>query len=328
MKTVKMAATVALAVLLLVCLAAAEAVALIKYTLLNPAFFGEGEKGAYDLIGQTVVRKISDGVLENAPPIALRTLDAGQAYKLASGALPPGKVSGMLETTAPNVDRFLFSGGDIPVLNGSSEIGADEQAAVKSLLMPEVWGLTGNASFPALPFTPEWNQAYGKELTQSLWLPRYYAGFTDETLWLAVAGIVLAAGLLYLTWLKERRPFFQAVGTVFCLNGLLLLAPALAVSFWSRDLAQSLASLPALAGVAAFFGSGFEELVRQVVWPFREIFFVSALTLLAFGVTMFAAGLANENANLPEKPWLMQRSAREKSGMTLTGGRRPKHARQ
>lgn len=330
MKALKATATTILAVLLLVCGMAAQTVALVKYTLLNPAFFDTGEKSAYDLIGQVVVRKISDGVMQNAPPIALRTLDREQAYALVSQALPPGKVAGMLQTTAPAVDRFLFSGGDIPVLTGSPELKTDEEAAVKSLLMPEVWTLaqTGSA-FPVLPFTPEWNQSYGSELTKSLWLPRYYAGFSGQALWLAIAGVVLMAGLLYLTWLKERRPFFNTVGTMLTLNGLIVIAPALAISFYSQDLAKALAAWPALSGMASFFGDSFAELFRAVFWPFREISFIAALTSLALGVTMFAAGLSNEQdaLKLKEKPWLLPRAVREKTGENLLGVKKPRHAR-
>lgn len=317
MKALKIAATALLAAALLAAGTAAEALALANTTLLNPGFYGAGQRGAYEFVGGVVVRKLADAVLERTPAVALRTSDKRRAYALAAQALPPGSIADMLESSGPDIARYLISGGDMPVLRGSPEFTLGEQGLVKGLLMDGIWdSLPQKPSFPAfMPFTPEWNLGYGPALSQSLWLFRWYAGMAGQAFWMCLAAAVMLSGLLYLVWLRERRPFFAVAGSLFSFNGLVLLGLAAALSYGFRPIADaSAAALPAAAGV---FGGDFAELVRTALWPFRSIFFVSSLVSLSFGVTMFSMGVSSERpaakpawkglARAAERSWRIRR---------------------
>lgn len=311
MKALKTIAATILAAALLAAGFAAETLALANFTLLNPGFYGATERSAYELIGRIVVEKMADAVLERAPAIALRTTDKQQAYALAMKALPPAKVADMLEESAPDIERFLFIGGDIPVMKDSSVFAVSEVSVVKSLLMDGLWDmLPQKPSFPAfMPFTPEWNIGYGASLSKSLWLPRWYAGMAGQAIWLSLSAIVLLAGLLYLLWIRERKPFFTVTGTLFVINSLLLFALAASVAYSNRSLAQTAAAIAPLTSAADLFGGDFPELFRTVLWPFRQIFFVSATVSASFGITMFAMGISTgAGLETGERPLKLGRS--------------------
>lgn len=290
MKLHKLAATALLVILLFAAVLAAECLALANTTVLDPSFYGEGQSGAYRLVGRIVVRRLSEGVLEKAPPIALRTTDKRFAYELAAQALPPEQISGMLARGGPGVARFLLEGGDIPVLEGSAEFAAGETALMKSLLMDDLLKvLPEKPSIPAfMPFTPEWNEKYAMALTGSLAVPRYYLRFRGYALAAALAAAALFAGLMYLLWIKERKPFFLASGALLAANGLLAFGLAAAISFWCGPLAENAASIPAFFGAASVFASDWPALVQAVLWPFRQIFLAAAVASLSLGAAAFA----------------------------------------
>lgn len=289
MNPIKYAVSAILCTLLLLAGLLAEGLSLAQFTAFNPAFYGQGESAAYDLIGKIVVRRISDAVLQNAPAIALQTTDRTRAYDLASEAFPPGTVAQMLESSGPSVARFLLKGGDVPVINGSDQLQAYETDAVKSLLMDDLASkIPDQPDFSALvPFTAEWNAQYGQSLTLSLALPRYYAGLTGYALAAAVALIVLLAGLLYLLWIRERKPFFLMTGSMLAFNGMLLLGLAAALSYGCSRIASDAASSPALTGAASLLASDWPSLVRAVLWPFRQIFFIAAAASLSLSAALF-----------------------------------------
>lgn len=330
MKALKITATILLSVLLLASCIAAESLALARFTLLNPGFYEEGGREAYALVGRTVVRKLADAVLERAPAIVLRTTDRQEAWALAEKALPPENVAAIIKNSSPDIARFLFYGGNVPELKGSREFAAGQLAVVKGLLTEGVWDMIPEKpSFPAfMPFTPEWNLDYGPALAQELWLPRYWADLADYALWLALAAVTLAAGLLYLLWLRERKPFFATTGALLTTNGMLLLALAAAASFCSGPLAQYAASLVPLNQAANLFASDWPSLVRAVLWPFREIFFISAATALALGVTMFTMGIST--AAPAWQPRKKQKAAGNSGGSELKpkASRKPRHKRK
>jgi hypothetical protein len=300
MKLHKLAATAVLGILLLAACVAAECLALAKYTVLNPSFFGKGESDAYELIGRVVVQRLSEGVLEKAPPIALRTTDGRRAYELASEALPPGQVSGMLESSGPDVARYLLEGGDAPVLNGAAQFEAGETALMKSLLMDDLLKvLPEKPVIPAfMPFTPEWNELYASQIAGPLALPRYYIRFRDYALAAMLAAVAFFAGLIYLVWLRERKPFFLTIGALFAVNGLLAFSLAAAISFWCKPMAEGAAALPAFSGAASVFASDWPALVQAALWPFRQIFLVASVASLSVGAAAFAytASLKNDVA--------------------------------
>lgn len=329
MKAFKIIVSVVLSVLLLGAGIAAQSVALAKYTLLDPAFYGETGQDAYLLIGRMVVRRMADAVLDRAPAIVLRTTDREQAWALAARALPPENVAAMLENSAPHIVYFLLYGGDIPELAGSAEFARGEVAVVKSLLTDGAWDmLPEKPAFPAfMPFTPEWNLGYGKNLAQSLWSWRYYVGMADYVLWLALAAVVLMAGLLYLLWLKKRRPFFTSTGILFTLNGILLLAFAIAAAYFCQPMAVRAAALYPMSSAAELFANDWPALLSAVLLPFRDIFFISSTVSLSLGITMFASGITRDN---PLWQWPQKRHAAttEKTRHKEVKSRKPRHERK
>jgi len=329
MKAFKIAATAALCLLVFAAGVAAECLALARYTVLSPMFYGKGEDGAYELAGKVIVKRLSDEVLENVPAIALRTDDRNRAYDLASEALPPQKIAQMLEGSGPYVAMFILEGGDVPVLQGSENLQDETTAAIKNLVMSDLSGqVTQTPSLAAfMPFTPDWNAQYGQSLTQSLAIPRYYARLEGYALAAACAAAVVLLGLLYLLWIRERKPFFHLTGSLLLFNGFLLLALAAVVSYGSGAIANDAAKLTPLTGAASLFAADWPALVRAVLWPFRTIFFVSSVASLSLGVALFFVGIANAEP-MPlflgfrqparhRRPWTSKPEPKQEENMVL-----------
>jgi hypothetical protein len=301
MKALKIAATVVLAALGLSAALAAETLALARCTVLDHRFYGESERDAYELMGRIAVRRMADAVLEYAPAVALRTTDREQAYALAERALPPGKVADMLAASGPDIAQYVLEGGDMPVLRGARAFAAGEEAVVRALLLDGLWDmLPQKPSFPAfMPFTPEWNLGYGAELSRALRTPRWYLGMADQAVWLALSALVMLTGLLYLLWVRERKPFFAVTGALLTLNGLLLGALAAAAAYACPGVAEAAAALYPVSEAAGFFGGEYAELVRCALLPFRQVFALSAVVSLSFGVTLFTMGIGPRAGALP-----------------------------
>jgi hypothetical protein len=298
MGTFRRAASIILCALLLLAGIAAECLALAKFTVLNPAFYGRSESAAYGLAGRIVVRRMAEAVLENAPAIALQTTNRERAYELAAEALPPEAVAEILESSGPDVAAYFLRGGDLPVLRDSDHLQEYITNVVKNLMMDDLASKIPEApTYPDLiPFTPEWNAAYADTLAGALALPRYYAGLTGYVLAAAVALAALLAGVLYLIWIKDRKPFFILTGSLLAFNGLLLMALAAAVSYGCGAMAEDAASSAAFSGAASFLASDWPALFRAVLWPFRQIFFVAAVASLSLGAALFGCSVTRPEA--------------------------------
>lgn len=328
MKAFKLAATVLLSILLFAGVAAVESVALVRHTMLNPAFYGENGRGAYSVIGQTVVRKMADAVLERAPAIVLKTTDRRQAWALAEQALPPQRVADMLAQSGPDIARFLFFGGDIPMLKDSILFSRGQEAVIKALLQDGVWDmLPDKPSFPAfMPFTPEWNLGYGSRLSGDLWQVRRYAGLAGYAFWLAVSAAVIFAGLLVLLWLRDPKPFFAAVGVVLTSNGALLMALAAAAAYFNQPLAESAALVWPANLAANLFETSWPALFREAMLPFRDVFFIASCASLSLGAASATAGIVR---NGPGPAWLSRFCPASTAKGKPAGRRRgPRHSRR
>ncbi len=305
MKAWKVAAATILSASLLCAMLVAELVALVRFTVLEPEFYGKSGKQAYSIIGQAVVEKMADAVLERAPSIVLRTGDRREALRLAVKALPPEQVAELLEENAPGIAQYVFYGGDLPVLKGSREFSEGMTDVVRNMLMDGVWDmLPDKPSFPAfMPFTPEWNLIYGRSLENALWPVRHYAGLANYALWLVLAAVTLFLGLLYLLWVRQRRGFCATLAVTLALNGLMLAAGAILVSYQTANLAGEAASLYPVSQAAALFEQDWIALFRAASLPFRDILFWGAVATLALAIAAATAGI--ERAWQPW-PWKAQ----------------------
>ncbi len=293
MKTLRVIATAALAVLLLCSILAAETLALLRWTVLRPDFYGQAGRQAYSVIGDAVVEKMADAVLERAPAIVLKTADRREALRLARHALPPEEIAAILEQSGPAIARYVFYGGDLPVLKDSKVLTQGMTDVVRDMLMDGVWDmLPDKPSFPAfMPFTPEWNLGYGNGLQDALWPVRHYAGLADYALWSAAAAVTLFAGLLYLLWIRRRAGCCVTLAAVLALNGLLLATGAVLTSYHTVDLASEAARYYPVNLAADLFGPHWAALVRAITLPFRNILFWGAVASLSLGVASATAGI-------------------------------------
>lgn len=326
MKALKIITTVVLSVLLLGAGLAAETLALLQTTVLEPDFYGANGREAYGLIGDLVVEKMADAVLERAPAIVLRTDDREKALELARQALPPAKVAAMLEESGPDIARYLLYGGNIPVLKGSADFNRGMADVVRGMLMDGVWDmLPDKPSFPAfMPFTPEWNLGYGQSLPDQLWLTRHYAGLVGYVLWLAIAAVALFTGLLCLTWLRDRKPFLATIASLLAANGLLLLAAAIVTSYCTADLAGEAARLYPVSLAVDLFGQDWLALFRAVTTPFRDIIFLMSVASLSLAIAAAAAGIERKD---PSWPWATAMPYQPDSQPPAARRRGPRHAK-
>ncbi len=335
MKALKIIATVVLATLLFCAMLTAEAIALVRFTVLEPEFYGQDGLQAYLVISDAVVEKMADAVLERAPSIVLRTGDRQEAHRLAINALPPEQVAKMLEESGQDIARYIFYGGNLPVLKGSKEFAQGMNDVVSNLLMDGVWELLPDKpNFPAfMPFTPEWNLSYGQGLEDALWPVRHYAGLTDYAFWLALAAITLFLGLIYLLWIRQRKGFYATLAAVLALNGLLAAAGAVCASYLSTDLASEAARYYPVSLAAELFGQSWISLFKAVLMPFRDILFWAAVAIIS--LTVAAATLGIERVwqpwpwkalppQSPALPMLKQRNSKVTKPDTVRNGSRAK----
>jgi hypothetical protein len=347
MKALKIIATVVLAALLFCAMLTAEAIALVRFTVLEPEFYGRDGRQAYLVISDAVVGKMADAVLERAPSIVLKTGNRQEARRLAFKALPPENVAKMLEESGPEIARYIFYGGNLPVLAGSKEFAQGMNDVVSNLLMDGVWELLPDKpNFPAfMPFTPEWNLSYGKGLEDALWPVRHYAGLADYALWLALAAITLFLGLIYLLWIRQRKGFYATLAAMLALNGLLVATGAICASFLSTDLASEAARYYPVSLAAGLFGQSWTTLFKAVLMPFRDILFWAAFATLSLAVAAATTGIERVwqpwpwKALPPQNPALPAQKQRNRnvtkpdtvrnsSRVTRRGSRRkgPRHA--
>lgn len=322
MKAFKAAVTLPLAALGLAVLMAAETLALARCTVLDPDFYGKNGSAAYELAGTVAVRMIADAVLERAPASALRTTGRKEAYALAMKAFPPGRIASMLSASGPEIARFLLKGGDVPVLRSSAAFTRGVEAVVRSLLLEGLWDmLPEKPALPAfMPFTPEWNLVYGESLNRSLWLVRFYLNMADQALWFLLSALTILAGVLYLLWIRERKPFFAVCGYVLTVNGLMLCALAAAAAYGSRPIADAATAFYPVRQAAGLFAGEYPELARAVLLPFRQVFALAAGISLSFGVTMFTMGIApRRNTVIPHV---------KNTRLRIRTNHVPKHARR